>query len=199
MKIKNLKIELSKVKRFTNISYKLEQYMTPAELAAHAIFCIHSEYDDIEGKIVMDLCCGTGILAIGCSFFGPKYLMAVDVDKEALDVCKENLINFEVECDLIRSDFNKFSMFSDMVDTVIMNPPFGTKIKHQDVKALDKALSIAKVVYSMHKKSTRDYFLKKYPSSKVVAQMKYDLPRTYDFHKSKNKVIEVDLIRFTRT
>lgn len=198
MKIKNLKIELSKVKRFSKISYKLEQYMTPAELASLSIFSIHSEYNDIEGRVVMDLCCGTGILAIGCSFFHPKCLIGVDVDKDALETFSENLKDFEVDCDLIRADFNSLNMADGFIDTIVMNPPFGTKIKHQDVKAVDKALSISKVVYSMHKKSTREFLLKKYPKAKVVAQMKYDLPRTYDFHKSKNKVIEVDLIRFVR-
>lgn len=199
MRIKNLKIALSSVKKFTKVSYKLEQYMTPSELAALAIYTIHTEYNDIEDKVVMDLCCGTGMLAIGCSFFNPACLIGVDIDKEALEVCKNNLREFEIECDLIRSDLNNFEVEPGIVHTIVMNPPFGTKIKHQDVNALDKALKIANVVYSMHKKSTRDFLLKKYPGSKVIAQMKYDLPRTYDFHKSKNKVIDVDFIRFTKS
>lgn len=199
MKLKNLKIELSKVKRFEKVSYKLEQYMTPPEMATSTIFAIHSEYNDIENKVVMDLCCGTGILAIGCSFFNPKLLIGVDIDKDALEVFKGNLDQFECDCELIRADFNSLEIPFGVVDTIIMNPPFGTKIKHQDLKALEKALTIANVVYSMHKTSTREFLLKRFPSSKVIAQMKYDLPRTYDFHKYKNKVIEVDLIRFVNT
>ncbi|MGK3757997.1 MAG: hypothetical protein ACI8RD_010311, partial [Bacillariaceae sp.] len=54
---------------------------------------------------------------------------------------------------------------------------------------------------SFHKRSTRDFLLKTirddwgYPESEVVAEMSFDIPNSYKFHKSKTKDIEVDLIR----
>ncbi|WUR04226.1 methyltransferase-like protein 5 (METL5) [Vairimorpha necatrix] len=195
MKFKDLKIELSKIKNFQNVKYKLEQYLTPPDLAAHVIYTIHTVYDDIQNKKILDLCCGTGMLSAACEFFNPGFLVGVDIDSEALEIYKENL-NYSY--DLIKADFNELNFPDQFFDVVIMNPPFGTKIKHQDVKALDKALSIGKVVYSMHKTSTREFLLKKYKGAKVIAEMKYDLPRTYDFHKKKTKTIEVDFIRFTK-
>ena len=54
---------------------------------------------------------------------------------------------------------------------------------------------------SFHKKSTRKFLLKLirddwgFPESEVVAEMKFDIPQSYGFHKSKSKDIEVDLIR----
>lgn len=197
MKFKELKIELSKIKHFTNVKYKLEQYMTPPDLAAHVVYSIHNLYNEIENKKILDLCCGTGILSKACSFFRPEIIIGVDVDNEALEIYKENLENF-VDFDIIKSDFNDLNLDLHFFDIVIMNPPFGTKIKHQDIKALDKALKLGKVVYSMHKKSTRDFLLKKYKNAKVIAEMKFEIPRTYEFHKKKIKIIELDFIRFLR-
>jgi hypothetical protein len=54
---------------------------------------------------------------------------------------------------------------------------------------------------SFHKKSTRSFLLKLiredwgFPESEVVAEMRFDIPKSYNFHKSKSKDVEVDLIR----
>lgn len=48
----------------------LEQYKTSASLAAQMLFLIDSDYDDIDGKIVADFGCGTGILSIGSQILG---------------------------------------------------------------------------------------------------------------------------------
>ena len=54
---------------------------------------------------------------------------------------------------------------------------------------------------SFHKKSTRNFLLKLiredwgFPESEVVAEMRFDIPKSYNFHKAKTKDVEVDLIR----
>jgi len=54
---------------------------------------------------------------------------------------------------------------------------------------------------SFHKRSTRDFLLKMiredwgFAESEVVAEMKFDIPNSYKFHKCKTKDVEVDLIR----
>ena len=83
-----------------------------------------------------------------------------------------------------------------------MNPPFGTKHNAGiDMKFLDIATKLAKKsVYSLHKTSTRNHVLKKATQfgvkGKVVAELKYDLPQAYKFHKKASVDIEVDFIRF---
>merc|ERR1719220_2651268 len=48
------------------------------------------------------------------------------------------------------------------VETVLMNPPFGTKNKGIDVAFLKAALSFQpNAIYSLHKSSTRDFLVKK--------------------------------------
>jgi rRNA N6-adenosine-methyltransferase METTL5 len=90
---------------------------------------------------------------------------------------------------------------SHSVDTVVTNPPFGTK-KHvgMDLRFLRTATRLARrAVYSFHKSSTRNYVLRQVAAwgyqGKVVSRMKFDLPQTYFFHKEASVDIEVDLIR----
>lgn len=194
MKLKELKIELSKIKKFTKLNYKLEQYVTPSEIAAQLIWDIK---ENIENKKILDLCCGTGMLSAACAYMNPDFILGVDICQTSLEIYRENM-NEITDFECIKADFNCLNLQKDFFDVVIMNPPFGTKIKHQDIKALDKALEICKVVYSMHKTSTREYLLNKYQDAKVIAELKYELPQTYDFHRKKCKIIKVDFIRFCR-
>ncbi|MGH0163837.1 UNVERIFIED_CONTAM: hypothetical protein FKN15_045943 [Acipenser sinensis] len=84
-----------------------------------------------------------------------------------------------------------------------MNPPFGTKHnKGMDMQFLRTALNMATgVVYSLHKTSTREHIQKKADDWKVkmevIAELRYDLPASYKFHKKKSVDIEVDFIRFS--
>lgn len=91
---------------------------------------------------------------------------------------------------------------SNCVDTVLTNPPFGTKHNAGiDVAFLKCACRLARrAVYSFHKTSTREYILRKAKDwnmgAEVVAEMKFDIPAMYKFHTRKSVDVEVDLIRF---
>ena len=89
-------------------------------------------------------------------------------------------------------------------DTVVMNPPFGTKHnKGIDMAFVKQGLALAQnAVYSLHKTSTRAHILKKASedwgvNAKVVAELRYDLPASYKHHKKASVDIEVDFIRFS--
>jgi len=91
---------------------------------------------------------------------------------------------------------------SKIVDTVITNPPFGTKNNEGiDVQFLKTAIRLAKrAVYSFHKTSTRPFLMKLLTekwglNAEVVAEMKFDIPNMYKFHKQKCVDVEVDLLR----
>jgi len=90
---------------------------------------------------------------------------------------------------------------SNCVDTVLSNPPFGTKNNAgMDIRFLKAATRLAKrAVYSFHKTSTRPFLVKTVQEwgyqLEIVAEMKFDLPQTYKFHKEKSVDIEVDLVR----
>ncbi|KAJ1987833.1 hypothetical protein H4R33_002698 [Dimargaris cristalligena] len=93
--------------------------------------------------------------------------------------------------------------FHKAFDTVLMNPPFGTKPGNRgiDMVFLQTAIHLARgAVYSLHKSSTRDFIMKKAESwgakGQVLAQLQFDVPQMYKFHKKQSVDIEVDLWRF---
>lgn len=94
------------------------------------------------------------------------------------------------------------------VDTVLTNPPFGTKSDNGgiDVQFLWTATRLAsRAVYSFHKRSTRPFLLKLikedwgYTDVQVAAEMEFDIPQMYRFHNEKNKDVQVDLLRINVT
>jgi len=87
-----------------------------------------------------------------------------------------------------------------------MNPPFGTKTVGADFGFLKVGTKLVRPgghIYSLHKTSTRDFFLKKARNmgiqGQVLAQVYFDLPKSYKFHKQKTKDVEVDFWEFTKS
>lgn len=194
---------------FEDPKIQLEQYMTTPHIAAHALHTIESRFGDIDGKLIADLGCGCGMLTIGSVMLGASFCVGVDIDSDALAVCQHNLVEMEItNVDLIRMDVEEQlaagenHRWKGLFDCVIMNPPFGTKGNEGiDTNFLRFALQISRTaVYSMHKTSTREHFKKLADSLGVeielVAQLRYDLSRTYRRHQQESVDIEVDLFRF---
>jgi len=147
---------LQEVSSFSNPNFHLEQYPTSAHISAHVLYTIDKTYEEINGKIIADLGCGSGILAIGCSLLGSSHVIGIDVDPIALRDATENIVKLEAEVELLMSDVS-YLPFSHKVDTTVMNPPFGTRNKGIDLVFLKKAIELSKVsVYSLHKSSTRE-------------------------------------------
>lgn len=193
MKLKELKSRLTYIQDFLNPNITLEQYITPSDIAALFIYTAHHTFNDIENKKIVDLCAGTGMLSIAASFYSPRLITCVEIDKDVVEICKENFKMFEiVDVIILNNDINDVNI---KCDTVFMNPPFGTRNSGADIRALEVALGMGSVVYSMHKRSTRSYILKKFVGAKVIAEVAYEIGKPYSFHKKKQKVIEVDIYR----
>ncbi|KAM4626259.1 rRNA N(6)-adenosine-methyltransferase METTL5 isoform 1-T3 [Discoglossus pictus] len=206
MKLKELESCLQQVDAFENPKLLLEQYPTRPHIAACMLYTIHNTFGDIEDKVVADLGCGCGVLSIGASMLGAGLCLGFDIDEDALDIFKTNTEEFKLaNIDMIQCDVCSLPSNSlvKSVDTVIMNPPFGTKHnKGMDMIFLKTALNMARTsVYSLHKTSTREHIKKKAADWKVkmevIAELRYDLPASYKFHKKKSVDIEVDFIRFS--
>lgn len=194
MKLKDVKMILSQLKTFSNPKIKYEQYLTPPDLSATMLHTIHTVYDDIENKKILDLCGGTGMLGINSLFYDPMSVTNLDIDNDALIVCKENVEFVENEIEIINADFRNYQ-FECVFDTCLLNPPFGMKNKGIDIEAIEFAQKYSKIVYVLHSNKTRDYYLRKFKNIEIIAEMKYDLPQSYSFHKKKQLIIDVDLYR----
>ncbi|HEX9613560.1 MAG TPA: 50S ribosomal protein L11 methyltransferase, partial [Candidatus Bathyarchaeia archaeon] len=125
---RQLEIQLGKLKILEKPNLKLEQYPVSSEVASELLYMADFEHDDLDGRVI-DLGTGTGRLAIGAALMGAKEIVGVDVDEHALALAKENAETAEVEVGWIQSDIEKIK---GKFDSVIMNPPYGTRTSHAD-------------------------------------------------------------------
>ena len=127
---------------------------------------------------------------------GASRVAAIHIDPVAINVARENSRAAMVQVDWIVGDL---SAIRGTFDTVIMNPPFGTKQKHADKVFLGKAIQIGRVVYSIHKSATREHILRylKRCGCKVNAIHEYtiDIPRMFEHHKKRKHPVRVDCYR----
>ena len=86
IKLKSLEGVLQQVDLFDEPSIDFEQYPTQAHIASRMCFLIESRNQDFSNKTVIDLGCGTGILAIGAALCNASHVVGIDVDSSALKV-----------------------------------------------------------------------------------------------------------------
>ncbi|MEK6846433.1 MAG: METTL5 family protein [Nanoarchaeota archaeon] len=195
---KEFEIQLEQLKSFSSPSVKLEQYPTPAKIAAEWMWGMALR-GEVQGKIVLDAGCGGGILGIGALLLGAKKVFFVDKDETALEIAKENYNAVKKEYKVGKAEFFcvDITQFAQKVDVVVQNPPFGTKEAHADKKFLEKAFSLAPVVYSMHKSSTKKFVeaISKDFGFWITHHWEYAFPikAVFKFHEKPVKRIEVGL------
>lgn len=174
----------------------LEQYTIPADFAAEILFQACYVHGDIEGKFVIDLGTGTGRLALGASLLGAGYAVGVDLDLPSLKLASKNAKQIGLSLDWLLADIGTLR---GPVDTVLMNPPFGTKQPHADLNFLETASRLGKVVYSIHKSSTREYLVRwlKQRTGKPerIISTKMEIPHQFSFHRKRKRYVDVDVFR----
>lgn len=215
MKLKQLEQELQQINsNFQTPKIEWEQYPTNAHLASLIAFTSR-DFGDVEDKTVVDLGIGCGMLTIASIMMGSSHNIGIDIDQDALAQAKANLEELEMEAELVLGNAVELEAKEENIlleelhleskaDTVIMNPPFGTKTKGVDMIFLRLAAKLSsEAIYTLHKTSTRHHVLKVGESlgfkGRVIAELTYDLPKTYKFHKQQSVSIQVDFIRFQKT
>lgn len=195
MKQRKLEILLEKVRSFDSPDVTLEQYSTPAVLAAellHFAF-MKGDLDDT----VYDLGCGTGMLAIGAKVLGAKRVVGFDSDPAALDIARENAEKLGVEVEFECLDVRQVRGHAH---TVVMNPPFGAQVKGSDRPFLSTAMKVGDVTYSIHNSGSMT-FVKKFIEPAVITEWYntgFPIKRTFKFHKKDVERIEVEIYRITK-
>ena len=193
---------LESMERLDKYDVLLEQYPTPAPIAASVLYAAQMEHNDIIDKTVCDLGCGNGIFAIGSALLGATRAIGVDVQSKALKASQMNSrsLGTEDSVDWVLGDVSSLQLRC-LVDTVVSNPPFGVKMRGADLRFLKKAISIADVTYSMHLAGDKNRVFLKNEIEKLgarVAQLEtfqFPIGRLFEHHKKQKHIVEVDLYR----
>ncbi|WP_340099312.1 METTL5 family protein [Salinibaculum salinum] len=194
--------QLGVVVGFDDPRVDLEQYRTPPELAAHLVHTADLQ-GDVEGKTVVDLGCGTGMLALGAALRGPESVVGLDIDPAPLATARENerRIATASAVSWVRGDATEAPLCPDTETTVIMNPPFGAQQgnEHADRAFLATAADIADVSYSIHNADSAD-FVEAFAGDNGgevthAFRAEFDLPHSFDFHDQERRNIDVEVFR----
>jgi putative methylase len=198
LKKKQLEIVLQHLKPMGKPSEVLEQYPTPAPIAADILWEAYGA-GDIDGKAVADLGCGNGIFAIGAALLGACRVVGIDSDVRAIEVAKDNARELGADSEFVHGDVESAS---GTFDTVLQNPPFGAQKKHADRPFIRKALELAPRVYSLHNADTQEFVEKMVlalgGACEPVKRFKFEIPYAFAFHRKPKETISVVLLRFQR-
>jgi putative methylase len=216
-----LERRLSRVEGFADPRLDLEQYPTPADLAAHLVH-LAGVQGDLAGRTVVDLGTGTGMLALGTAFRGPARVLALDRDPAALAQARENERRVggadasaessgasateltEIEWLLADATRAPLCVSDDRhhgETTVLMNPPFGAQAgnEHADRAFLATASDVAAVSYSIHNAGSRE-FVEAFADDEggeVTRAFRAELalPRQFGHQTSETEAIDAEVFR----
>jgi len=192
---------LSRVKPNQQPKIRFEAYTLDSESAARILFLTEEIHGDIKDSAVVDLGCGTGILAIGAALSGAKYVVGVDIDVNSISLSAKNAEQLGVKVEFVNGDIE---CLRGPFDVALMNPPFGTRIRGADLRFLVKAVEIADTIYSLHKSTNTS---RKFLSEQIqnfgrqvdrIYEVKILLRSSYSFHRKKKYPVMADLYRITR-
>jgi putative methylase len=199
--------ELAVVAGFADPTASLEQYPTPADVAAHVVHLADLR-GDIEGRTVVDLGAGTGMFALGAALRGAARVVGVELDGGALRVARENERRVGARTDVhwVHADATRPPLARDRLSrdgpvTVIMNPPFGAQTgnEHADRAFLETAADLADVSYSVHNTGSRA-FVESFAADAggdvtdaFAATLTLD--RTYDHQTSESADVDAEVFR----
>ncbi|NJL44422.1 MAG: methyltransferase [Nitrosarchaeum sp.] len=183
----------------------LEQYTTPAEIAAAMLWHAYIR-GRIENQSVADLGAGCGILGIGALLLGAREVHFIDTDSAACALIRQNLCSLHLPVRDAEQEEGRFGQaqvhcspvlaFRTPVTTVVQNPPFGTRSTGADVAFLAQACSVAQqAIYTLHKTTTLPYLRKTIAGFgwqvEEEQDLAYPLPAARDFHERKRHEIAV--------
>jgi len=193
IKKKDLEIKLESISTHPNPKAVLEQYSTPSPIASDILFRAYSN-GHINDKKIADLGCGTGIFSIGSAYLGADSVEAFDVDEEVIKIAKKEAGKWSIS-DIINFKVKEVSEIETKVDTVLMNPPFGSQKKGADLPFLKKAFQISEMIYTIHNAETRE-FLKNFIRERghnLFWEKKYmfEIGNIFEFHEKERKSFEV--------
>lgn len=192
---------LEAVSDFDEPRVDLEQYLTDPELAAH-ICHLAGLRGDLDDTTVLDLGCGTGILALGARAANATEIVGLDVDRAALDIAVGNERElFETErIEWVHGDATSPPLRLQGA-TVLSNPPFGAQRnnRHADRSVLETIRQLASVSYTIHNAGSLEFVESFAADSGATVtdafESTLEVDRRFDFHSEGSKTLPVEVYR----
>lgn len=194
--------ELAVVAGFEDPRAPLEQYHTPPDLAAHIVHLADLR-GDIEGRTVVDLGCGTGMLALGAALRAPALVTGLDIDPAPLSTAVENekRVGAMTDVSWVRGDATTAPFDAIDGSTVLMNPPFGAQSGNEgaDKGFLKTAADISDVSYSVHNAGSES-FIKAFSGDHGgtvtdAFAAEFELPHQFEHHTTESQTIDAEIFR----
>ncbi|MFC4359913.1 METTL5 family protein [Halobium salinum] len=193
---------LAVVAGFEDPRASLEQYPTPPDVAAHLVH-LADLHGDVDGRTVVDLGAGTGMLALGAALRGPARVVGVELDRAALETARENerRVGSMTPVHWVQADATRPPLAIDEPTTVLMNPPFGAQdgARGADRAFLLAAADLAAVSYSVHNAGSREFVeaLVADEGGEVTHAFAVDfaVDHQFDFHESERRELETEVYR----
>jgi putative methylase len=216
--IRKLELErfLSKIAPQPSPQARLEQYTISEQVASSMLYIAAYANNDVIGKAVLDLGCGTGRLSLGAAYLGAREVVGIDIDRTAIETAAENSRKACLAGN-VQWIIGDIDSLVGRFDAVLQNPPFGVQTREADRAFLVKALESGNSVYSLHNHPETDcqlirqlkasggllqvqpsLFLERFVAKhdgavEVVYAMLMTIPKLFDFHTKAKHDFVVDL------
>ncbi|MGA1822258.1 MAG: METTL5 family protein [Thermoplasmatota archaeon] len=207
MRKRKLEMILSSLSDIEDPRRDLEQYPTPVDLVSDILFDAAGS-GDVAGRKVSELGCGNGPFSIGAYLLGADEVIGYDIDPRCIRAAQRNAddimdgpfsSNLTGRIYFRKADVGDIDFKPERVHTVFMNPPFGSQRKGADRPFIEKAVSMAEIVYSVHNANTIDFLRKEIDRkggtilSEKVYKMKLD--NRYPHHTKDRVFVDVAVLR----
>lgn len=200
-----LERQLSEVEDFEDPDERLEQYRTPASVAAH-LLALADLQNDLQDRTVVDLGSGTGMLALGAAMLAPERVVGVELDAAAIERARWNelVVAPSTPVSWVRGDARAPPVCGTNW-TVIANPPFGAHRdnRHADRTFLETLVPMAAVSYTIHNEGSTE-FIEAFSmdnGGRITHAYRVDfpLPNQFMHHEADRESIQAELYRIEWT
>ena len=129
----------------------LEQYATEGNLAAEWLAAMGA-FGDLEGRAVVDVGAGNGILGLGALLLGASSVLLIEADPSVAEVAERNAAEAGGKVDVLVHAVQAAEDLGSVGGTVLIsNPPWGVQTTGADRPILEAMFtSEAEVIHLMH-------------------------------------------------
>ena len=180
----------------------LEQYATEGNLAAEWLAAM-AAFGDLEGRAVVDVGAGNGILGFGALMLGASSVRLIEADPSVAEVAERNAAKLGADAEVVVHAVQAAGDLGPVGGAVLIsNPPWGVQTTGADRPVLEAMFtSEAEVIHLMHHADAGHVEALAASHgwrSEEVLRAPFRLPLVHAHQRSGRRDTEVLCRRFTR-